>query len=78
MAAPVNTMVGDMGVGTAPMSQYPQTPSVPHGASVGVDVSTGLVDGTPTRVATMVVLAIVGLAGLKWAGFKFNVTVGGG
>jgi hypothetical protein len=75
--AAVNSLLGDTAVGTtAPMSGYPQTPPVanPGGSQVGVGVS--VVDGTPLRVATLVALAIGGLAGLRWAGFKFNVTVG--
>ena len=76
MGAPVNVMVGG-GIGSsAPMSNYPQTPSVASGSSVGVGVGGTIIDGTPVRVATLVALAIFGLAGLKWAGFKFNVTVG--
>jgi hypothetical protein len=79
--SPVNTLVGGgVRIGdqqTAPMSGYPQTPSVASGSSVGIGASAGIVDGTPMRVATLVVLSIAGLAGLKWAGFKFNVTVGG-
>lgn len=70
----VNVMFG--GSGTAPHSGYAQTPSPASGSEVGIGAEAGIVDGTPMRVATLVVLSIVGLAGLKWAGFKFNVTVG--
>ncbi len=70
----VNVMFG--GSATAPHSGYAQTPSPPAGSEVGVAAGGAIVDGTPMRVATIVVLAIVGLAGLRWAGFKFNVTVG--
>lgn len=77
MAAPVNVMVGSMPGSTAPMSAYPQTSSVASGSSVSVGVGGRVIDGTPMRVATLVALSIAGLAGLKWAGFKFNVTVGG-
>jgi hypothetical protein len=77
MGSPVNIMVGGgLGAGTAPMSNYPQTPSVATGSSVGVEAGGSIIDGTPLRVVTIVALAILGLAGLKWAGFKFNVTVG--
>lgn len=75
--SPVNTLLGDSAIGaTAPMSGYPQTPPVanPGGSTVAGSVS--VIDGTPLRVATVVLLAIGGLAGLRWAGFKFNVTVG--
>lgn len=77
MGAPVNVMVGGSLGGTAPMSQYPQTPSVATGSTVGVGASGSIIDGTPMRVATLVLLIIFGLVGLKWAGWKFNVTVGG-
>lgn len=76
MGAPVNVMVGGGLGSSAPMSQYPQTPSVSTGSTVGIGASGSIIDGTPVRVATLVALAIFGLAGLKWAGFKFNVTVG--
>lgn len=84
MGAPVNLMVGggtylgdqQTASGRAPMSGYPQTPSVASGSSVSIGAGGTIIDGTPVRVATLVALAIFGLAGLKWAGFKFNVTVG--
>jgi hypothetical protein len=76
MGAPVNIMVGGQVGSTAPMSQYPQTPSVASGSQVSVGASGSVIDGTPMRVATIVVIAIFGLVGLKWAGWKFNVTVG--
>lgn len=72
----VNTMFGSVPGGTAPMSQYPQTPGAaqaPH-ETIGANVS--LIDGTPMRVATIIVLSVVGLAGMKWAGYRFNVTSG--
>jgi hypothetical protein len=72
----VNTMFGSPAGGTAPMSSYAQTPSVPDTGASGVGVGFSLVDGTPIRVATIVVIAVVGLAGLKWAGYRFNVTSG--
>lgn len=59
------------------MSQYAQTPSVASGSSVSIGAQGNVIDGTPMRVATIVALAIFGLVGLKWAGWKFNVTVGG-
>lgn len=79
MGSPVNMLVGGGAVprGSAPMSGYPQTPSVPSPSSAAsVGIQAGGIDGTPLRVATIVVLSIAGLAGLRWAGFKFNVTVG--
>jgi hypothetical protein len=73
----VNTMFnfGLGGGGSAPMSSYPQTPTVaPSGDAI---VSAGAsIDGTPTRVVTIIVLSVLGLAGLKWAGYRFNVTSG--
>ncbi len=75
MGAPVNIMVGGS-LGQAPMSNYPQTPSVADGSNVAIGASGSIIDGTPMRVATIVALSILGLVGLKWAGFKFNVTVG--
>lgn len=76
MGAPVNVMVGGGLGSSAPMSQYQQTPSVASGSQVSVGASGSVIDGTPIRVATLVAIAIFGLVGLKWAGFKFNVTVG--
>lgn len=79
MGSPVNSLVGG-GIGSSvqsPMSGYPQTPPVASpggGSSIGLQAS--VIDGTPLRVATVVLLAVGGLAGLRWAGFKFNVTVG--
>lgn len=77
MGAPVNVMVGGGLGSSAPMSNYAQTPSVASGSQVGVTAGASVVDGTPMRVATLVILMIFGLAGLKWAGWKFNITVGG-
>lgn len=76
MRAPVNIMVGGQVGSGAPMSQYPQTPSVATGSQVDIGASGSVVDGTPMRVATIVAIAILALVGLKWAGYKFNVTVG--
>lgn len=78
--SPVNTLVGGgiQAGASAPHSSYEQTPAVPSpGGGSGITVQAGVIDGTPMRVATIVILAVGGLAGLKWAGFKFNVTVGG-
>lgn len=74
----VNTLIGGFGGATAPMSGYAQTPSVPATGAEGVGASVSLIDGTPMRVATIIVLTVVGLAGLRWSGFKFNVTTGVG
>lgn len=75
----VNTMFqAGLGSGTAPMSQYPQTPTVATGSNVGVTGNAGvMIDGTPLRVVTIVGLCVFGLVLFKWAGWKFNVTVGG-
>jgi hypothetical protein len=66
---------GSLG-GTAPHSSYAQTPSVPQSVDASVGIGGSLVDGTPMRVATIIILAVAGLAGLKWAGYRFNVTSG--
>jgi hypothetical protein len=71
-----NTMFGATVGGTAPMSGYAQTPTVSATGAEGIGINTSMVDGTPMRVATIIVLSVVGLAGLKWAGFRFNVTSG--
>lgn len=76
MSAPVNVMVGGGLGSSAPMSSYPQTPSVASGSSVSVGAGGTVIDGTPMRVATVVAIAIFGLVAFKWAGYKFNVTVG--
>jgi hypothetical protein len=72
----INTMFGASG-GGAPHSAYQQTPSVATGSEMGIGGSVNLTDGTPMRVATIILLTVAGLAGLRWAGFKFNVTAGG-
>jgi hypothetical protein len=77
LGAPVNIMVGGQLGSTAPMSNYAQTPTVATGSEVGVGAGGAIIDGTPMRVATLILLAIFALVGLRWAGFKFNVTVGG-
>lgn len=33
-----------------------------------------VIDGTPARVAALGIVALATLVGLRWAGFKFNVT----
>jgi hypothetical protein len=50
--------------GTVQVAGPPQT-----GTTVAI------IDGTPVRVVTMALAAAIGLAALKWAGFKFNVGV---
>lgn len=71
-----NPMFGGVPGGTAPMSNYSQTPSVHDTGASSIGANVALVDGTPMRVATFIILAVVGLAGFKWAGYKFNVTSG--
>ena len=73
----VNTMLqlpGDSQ--SAPHSGYVQTPSVATAGQSELGAGISLIDGTPMRVATLIVLAVLGLAGLRWAGFRFNVTSG--
>lgn len=72
----VNTMFGSVPGGSAPMSNYNQTPSVPDTGAGAIGANISLIDGTPMRVATFIVVAVLGLAGFKWAGYKFNVTSG--
>lgn len=76
MGSPVNVMVGGGLGSTAPHSDYQQTPTVASGSQVSIGAGGSIIDGTPMRVATIVAIAIFALVGLKWAGFKFNVTVG--
>jgi hypothetical protein len=73
-----NPMFGSsIGVGeSAPMSSYAQTPTVPEAGHLGLGANVSAMDGTPMRVVTIMILAVVGLAGLKWAGYRFNVTSG--
>lgn len=35
-----------------------------------------VIDGTPARVAGLIVLSTAVLIGLRWSGFRFNVTAG--
>jgi len=72
----VNTMFGVGPGGSAPMSSYAQTPSVPESGHLGVGASVSGMDGTPLRVVTIMALMVLGLAGFKWAGYRFNVTSG--
>lgn len=71
-----NPMFGASAALNAPMSQYPQTPSVGTTGDKMIGAEVGVTDGTPMRVATFILLAILGLVGLRWSGFKFNVTSG--
>jgi hypothetical protein len=68
-----NTLFGSSSQ-SAPMSSYTQTPSVSSEGHSELGVSASAIDGTPMRVATIIVLMVAGLAGLKWAGWRFNVT----
>lgn len=77
MGAPVNLMVGGQLGATAPMSNYPQTPTVASGSDATIGAGGYVVDGTPLRVVSIVLVMIFLLVGLRWAGWKFNVTVGG-
>lgn len=38
--------------------------------------NTTVVDGTPARVAAVLAFSVAVLVGLRWSGFKFNVTAG--
>ncbi len=72
----VNTMFQtDIG-GSAPHSNYQQTPSVSARGDASVGYEEGGIDGTPMRVATIIILSVAGLYGLKVAGIRFNVTSG--
>lgn len=46
-------------------------------AAVQTPVASGslVVDGTPVRVAAVVIAAAAGIVALRWAGFKFNVAI---
>ena len=35
-----------------------------------------VIDGTPARVAALGLVSLAILVGLRWSGFKFNVTAG--
>jgi len=65
-----NPMVG--GGYTAPMSGAPQTPSPEAANSLGVSASVAI-DGTPTRVGAVAIVAILGLVAFKYGGVKFNI-----
>lgn len=62
--------------GTAPHSSYAQTPSTAQTGQETVGGGISLIDGTPMRIATIMILMVLGLAGLRWAGYRFNVTSG--
>lgn len=71
-----NIMAGANVGPLAPHSNYAQTPIVPDPAGSALGLEAKVIDGTPLRVATIVVVTIGGLVGLRWLGYKFNVTVG--
>lgn len=73
---PMFQFSGFAGTGSAPHSGFIQTPSPAASGQSEIGAGIGLVDGTPMRVATIIVLVVLGLAGLRWAGFRFNVTGG--
>ena len=72
----VNTMFQTNVGGTAPHSSYAQTPSVTARGDASIGYDEGKIDGTPMRVATIIVLMVAGLYGLKVAGIRYNVTSG--
>jgi hypothetical protein len=56
---------------------------LPNGSSSGDDPASSaasnrqtVIDGTPARVAALGIVSLAVLVGLRWAGFKFNVTAG--
>lgn len=56
--------------------RQPYTAPTPVNTPAGVaNGSQVVIDGTPVRVAFLALAAAVGLAALKWAGFRFNVGV---
>lgn len=71
-----NPMFGASAALNAPMSGYAQTPSVSSTGDKAIGAEVAVTDGTPMRVASGVLLAVLGLVGLRWSGFKFNVTSG--
>ena len=50
-------------------------PSAGPAAPPAVNNSQIVIDGTPVRVAMLALGAAVGIAALRWAGFRFNVGV---
>jgi hypothetical protein len=70
-----NTMIGGSFGAQAPMSGYPQT-QVPTASQSAMGSGGSVIDGTPMRVVTLIALAVGGIVGLRYAGFKFNVTAG--
>lgn len=50
----------------------PTAVNTPAGVMNGGSIT---IDGTPVRVAMLALGAAVGIAALKWAGFRFNVGV---
>lgn len=57
----------------------PQAPQVavggPTNGATTDGMNTGIIDGTPVRVAVLVLAAAAGLLALKTAGLRFNVGV---
>lgn len=52
-----------------------QAPAMVNTPASGVTGSRIVIDGTPVRVAMLAIGAAVGIAALRWAGFRFNVGV---
>lgn len=66
--AVLNGLSGYRSPTAAPVNVRPVTPDPSGGSRI-------VIDGTPVRVAMLAIAAAVGLAALKWAGFRFNVGV---
>lgn len=52
-----------------------QAPAMVNTPANVVTGSRVVIDGTPVRVAMLAIGAAVGIAALRWAGFRFNVGV---
>lgn len=53
-----------------------QNPSTGDPTREATSAKAGVIDGTPSRVAAIGILAIAVLVGFRMSGVKFNVTVG--
>lgn len=59
------------GVSYRPMQTSQREPTMEARSS-----GSNVIDGTPSRVASIAVVSLAVLIGLRWAGIKFNVAVG--
>ena len=59
-----------------PGVQYVPTTTSQKQPSLDGNPGSHIIDGTPARVASIGVIALALIVGMRWAGIKFNVAIG--